>query len=140
MCGIVGILGKKTNKIFEIQKMLTSQKHRGPDAMQYWENNYIAFGHNRLSIIDLSDIANQPMLSNCNQYCIVFNGEIYNYLELKEQLKHDYQFKTNSDTEVLLAAYIVWGKKCSTNSMECSALPFGIKITKPFLQSEIDLV
>ena len=68
--------------------------------------------HVRLSIIDLSTAGHQPMFSNDNRYSIVFNGEIYNYLELKKELKDKYSFKTKSDTEVLLAAYQVWGEEC----------------------------
>ncbi|MBG6062969.1 asparagine synthase (glutamine-hydrolyzing) [Flavobacterium sp. CG_9.1] len=109
MCGIVGILGNKLNNRITIYKMLEVQKHRGPDAMTIWDDNCIVLGHNRLSIIDLSETANQPMISTCGRYTIVFNGEIYNYTELKEQLKAFYNFRTQSDTEVLLAAYIQWG-------------------------------
>lgn len=111
MCGIAGILGSSSKNKLDLEKMLLAQKHRGPDAMQIWNDEKKALGHNRLSIIDLSIEANQPMLSNCGNYVIVFNGEIYNYLEIKSQLISEYQFKTSSDTEVLLAAYIVWGKK-----------------------------
>ena len=67
---------------------------------------------NRLSIIDLSEEANQPFIDNSMRYVLVFNGEIYNYIELKEELVPEYDFKTNSDTEVLLAAYIKWGDNC----------------------------
>src|SRR5262249_21227740 len=67
-------------------------------------------GHNRLSIIDLSDAGRQPMSDSTGRYWIVFNGEIYNYLELRDEL--DYQFQTRTDTEVLLAAYQKWGKAC----------------------------
>ncbi|RTY92259.1 asparagine synthase (glutamine-hydrolyzing) [Flavobacterium sp. GT3R68] len=110
MCGIAGILGKQSNSD-TILAMLEAQKHRGPDATNVWNDDKIVLGHNRLSIIDLSDEANQPMISNCGDYRIIFNGEIYNYLELKEQLKDFYQFKTHSDTEVLLAAYLYWGNE-----------------------------
>ena len=109
MCGIVGILGKHLDNSNTIYKMLEAQKHRGPDAMTIWSDSNIVLGHNRLSIIDLSEAANQPMVSNCGRFTIVFNGEIYNYLEIKEQLKTNYIFRTQSDTEVLLAAYIHWG-------------------------------
>lgn len=111
MCGIAGILGANATNKVAIGNMLLAQKHRGPDALQVWEDATICLGHNRLSIIDLSEDANQPMISNCTNFVIVFNGEIYNYLEVKKQLQPHYDFKTNSDTEVLLAAYIVWGKE-----------------------------
>lgn len=111
MCGITGILGSNPKNKLDLEKMLLAQKHRGPDAMQIWNDERITLGHNRLSIIDLSNDANQPMLSNCGNYIIVFNGEIYNYLEIKSQLLSEYKFKTSSDTEVLLAAYVIWGKQ-----------------------------
>jgi len=111
MCGIAGILGSNPDNKSDLAKMLSAQKHRGPDAMQIWSDEKIFLGHNRLSIIDLSDHSNQPMVSNCGGYTIVFNGEIYNYLEIKQQLESVYIFKTLSDTEVLLASYIVWGKQ-----------------------------
>lgn len=109
MCGIAGIIGNYLN--FDFPEMLHSQHHRGPDATGVYEDaNYAIFGHNRLSIIDLSANANQPFFDNSQRYCIVFNGEIYNYIELKQQLQGLYDFKTISDTEVLLAAYIVYGQ------------------------------
>jgi asparagine synthase (glutamine-hydrolysing) len=111
MCGIAGILGTNSNNVSSIKQMLEAQKHRGPDAMSIWNDDKVVLGHNRLSIIDLSENANQPMVSNCGNYVIVFNGEIYNYLEIKKELLSDYQFTTASDTEVLLAAYIKWNTK-----------------------------
>ncbi len=114
MCGIAGILGTHPKNVKTIQLMLEAQKHRGPDAMNIWNDDKVVIGHNRLSIIDLSEQANQPMISNCGDYVIVFNGEIYNYLELKKELAHEYRFTTTSDTEVLLAAFIKW----NSNSLE----------------------
>ncbi|SDW86435.1 asparagine synthase (glutamine-hydrolysing) [Lutibacter oricola] len=111
MCGIAGVIGSKASEEI-ISKMLAVQNHRGPDYTgSYCENN-MSLGHNRLSIIDLTSNANQPFISNNKRYVLVFNGEIYNYLELKKDLEKEYQFKTTSDTEVLLAAYIKWGKDC----------------------------
>jgi asparagine synthase (glutamine-hydrolysing) len=108
MCGIAGILGVDTKNVSTIKLMVEAQKHRGPDSLQFWNDEKLALGHNRLSIIDLSKSANQPMISSCGNYVIVFNGEIYNYLELKKELEKEYAFVTDSDTEVLLAAYIKW--------------------------------
>lgn len=111
MCGIAGIIGNIDNN--QLDAMLLSQHHRGPDATgKYYDANYAVLGHNRLSIIDLSEKSNQPFLDNSGRYIIVFNGEIYNYIELKKELQDQYNFKTQSDTEVLLAAYIVYGKDC----------------------------
>ncbi len=111
MCGIAGILGVNPTNVSTIKLMAEAQKHRGPDALHFWNDEKLALGHNRLSIIDLSESASQPMISNCGNYVIVFNGEIYNYLELKKELEKEYDFVTDSDTEVLLAAYIKWNTK-----------------------------
>ena len=111
MCGIAGILGINSKNASTIQLMLKAQEHRGPDAMNFWKDEKVVLGHNRLSIIDLSAAANQPLISNCGNYVVVFNGEIYNNLELKKELASDYTFKTSSDTEVLLAAYLKWNSK-----------------------------
>ncbi len=112
MCGIAGIFSSSfTNedKHVKLNNMLHVQSHRGPDATQFWHDDSCSLGHNRLSIIDLSDNANQPMQSVCGRYVIVFNGEIYNYLEIKKSLLPHFKFQTESDTEVLLNAYIHWG-------------------------------
>ena len=108
MCGIALQFGKNVYKP-DIKNMLGALDHRGPDNKSILEiNKNLIFGHTRLNIIDLSARANQPMQNNgCY---LVFNGMIYNYLELKKILKKNYNFKTNSDTEVVLAAYICWGK------------------------------
>lgn len=104
MCGITGIysINNISNIEERIQKMNTSIKHRGPDAEGFYRDNNLVLGHRRLSIIDITERSNQPMHSNSNVWHIVFNGEIYNFEEIKEQL--NYNFKTTSDTEVILAA------------------------------------
>ncbi|HKL35119.1 MAG TPA: asparagine synthase (glutamine-hydrolyzing) [Salegentibacter sp.] len=112
MCGIAGIISGKHN-IGDLQDMLKLQQHRGPDHTgKYIDPGYCALGHNRLSIIDLTAKANQPFTDNSGRYHLTFNGEIYNYIELKQKLKAYYNFKTESDTEVLMAAFIVWEKSC----------------------------
>lgn len=111
MCGIAGIIGPNASEE-TLDAMLQVQKHRGPDSTGTYVEAEVALGHNRLSIIDLSEEANQPFYSEDNRYILVFNGEIYNYIELKKQLEKVYTFQTNSDTEVLLAAYIHWGQAC----------------------------
>lgn len=111
MCGISGILGKNSSEEL-LDRMITIQEHRGPDAKGKWVNNNIALGHNRLAIIDIGTRANQPFFSADKRFILVFNGEIYNYLELRSELGNQYNFTTNSDTEVLLAAYILWGNEC----------------------------
>lgn len=108
MCGIVGFYSEEKNKEAVIKKMADRIKHRGPDGEGYYTDEKIALGHRRLSIIDLSG-GSQPMYTEDKKLVVVFNGEIYNYLELKEELK-DYEFKTSSDTEVLLHGYREWGE------------------------------
>jgi asparagine synthase (glutamine-hydrolysing) len=111
MCGIAGIIGDYNE--FQIDGMLISQSHRGPDATgKYFDKNFAALGHNRLAIIDLSEQSNQPFIDNSGRYVLVFNGEIYNYIEIKASLQNQYDFKTESDTEVLLAAFITYGTAC----------------------------
>tara|TARA_B110000211_G_scaffold234488_1_gene304332 strand:- start:2719 stop:2967 length:249 start_codon:yes stop_codon:yes gene_type:complete len=82
MCGIAGLLGENINPKV-IDKMLEIQKHIGPENASKWNDDSICLGHNRMSIIDLSEEANQPFFSDDKRFVIVFNGEIYNYIELK---------------------------------------------------------
>ncbi len=116
MCGIAGYIDKsnkyKTNKML-VKKMTEQLIHRGPDAEGEWTDAYVALGHRRLSIIDLDTKSNQPMVSHDGKYVITFNGEIYNYIELKKELSQKGAiFETNSDTEVILEAYRVYGVNC----------------------------
>jgi asparagine synthase (glutamine-hydrolysing) len=108
MCGIAGFLS--FNKSFSrenLENITSALKHRGPDAGGFYFNEVVGLGHRRLSILDLSEVANQPMFSHCGRYVIVFNGEIYNYREIAKDL--DVELKTTSDTEVLLESFIKWG-------------------------------
>jgi asparagine synthase (glutamine-hydrolysing) len=115
MCGIIGYIAKSVaidSGLFE--KMVDTLVHRGPDdkGIYYDKNVNLAFGHRRLSIIDLSPDGHQPM-HYIERYTIVFNGEIFNYIELKEELiSFGYKFNSKSDTEVVLAAYDKWGEDC----------------------------
>jgi asparagine synthase (glutamine-hydrolysing) len=112
MCGIAGIIGSSAQSRV-LESMLGVQHHRGPDFTGTWiKQGEIALGHNRLSILDLSEAANQPFHSENGRYHLVFNGEIYNYLEIRNELRGSYNFKTQSDTEVLLQAFIRWGEDC----------------------------
>ncbi len=116
MCGISGIISKKGLKIskYEISEITDAIVHRGPDSYGYYFDRNLALGHRRLSIIDLNENANQPFVYNQN-YILVYNGEIYNFKEIKSVLiKKGYFFKTNSDTEVIIASYIEWGSECLT--------------------------
>ena len=107
-----------------LRRMTDVLSHRGPDGEGYYIENNLGLGHKRLAIIDLTGGA-QPMISSDNKYVIVFNGEIYNYIELKDELKsRGYRFDTTSDTEVILKAYEEWGFECQNkfNGMWAFAL------------------
>ena len=111
MCGIAGILGEP--EAGRVQGMLRVMHHRGPDQTGHYEDatGLCALGHNRLSILDLSPAGCQPMVDASGRYWVVFNGEIFNYLELRQEFPR-YPFKSQSDTEVLAAAYACWGEQC----------------------------
>jgi asparagine synthase (glutamine-hydrolysing) len=115
MCGICGIVSLKKNMVDEssVRSMMKAMKHRGPDDEGLYSDHEICLGFVRLSIIDLSSAGHQPMHSYDKRYVVIFNGEIYNYVEIREELKSKgYTFRTNTDTEVLLDAYIEWGEDC----------------------------
>ncbi len=118
MCGIVAIVGKPVS-CDGVQKAVEVQRHRGPDDKGVWVSPTARciLGHSRLSILDLSETGHQPMGDPSGRFWICFNGEIYNYLELREELRHDYIFRTQTDTEVLLAAYQKWGQACLDHLM-----------------------
>ncbi|WP_205508581.1 asparagine synthase (glutamine-hydrolyzing) [Longitalea arenae] len=113
MCGIAGIVSFTRNIDLSttVRRMTDAMSHRGPNADGFYTNDTIALGHRRLSIIDLSTAANQPIADHSGRYQIIFNGEIYNFQDVKKMLT-GYPFSTNSDTEVLLAAYSKWGVDC----------------------------
>lgn len=113
MCGIAGIVGPGWNPE-QLQAMVASQRHRGPDAQGIVidTTGRGGLGHRRLSILDLSEAGRQPMSTPDGQAWIVLNGEIYNYRELRTELAHEHAFRTQTDTEVLLAAYRQWGSAC----------------------------
>ena len=142
MCGITGIIYKNKNvEAAELEKMTEKIKHRGPDSSGIYMDKNVGFGHRRLSIIDVSDHSNQPFFYK--DLILIFNGAIYNYLEIKDELiSHGYSFKTTSDTEVLLLAYDKWGEDCvkkfngmwsfaihdkKQNIVFCSRDRFGVK-------------
>lgn len=116
MCGIAGILSENPNLVSKekLVKMTDAIIHRGPDGFGHWisEDGHVGFGHRRLSILDLTQTGAQPM-HYLDRYTLTFNGEIYNYLEIKaEMVKKGYRFRSNSDTEVLLALYDLKKEKC----------------------------
>lgn len=116
MCGIAGIWRFKDHVSHdEIRSFTDSMYHRGPDGAGYevFENDNLALGHRRLSILDLSDAGKQPMSYADQRYWLTFNGEIYNFIEIrKELITKGYTFVSESDSEVVLAAYIEWGTSC----------------------------
>ena len=109
MCGITGFFSKNFLKT-DLVKMTDALSHRGPDASGYFfdQDKGVALGHRRLSIIDLSDAANQPMTSHCGRYIMVYNGEVYNFKEMAKRLKKT-NWQTSSDSEVILEAFVEWG-------------------------------
>lgn len=123
MCGITGIVGHQiNNSVYQtaIKKMNDAIAHRGPNAEGFWNDEHCFLGHRRLSIIDLSELGNQPFISQDGRYILIYNGELYNYKALKLELQRaqhgskdlPYIFKTTTDTEVVLAAYLRWGIDC----------------------------
>jgi asparagine synthase (glutamine-hydrolysing) len=144
MCGISGIIHQTNTPVSETDIRAMNQLifHRGPDGEGYYFGDNFAFGHRRLAILDLSEDGHQPMVFK-EDYVITYNGEIYNYLEIKAiLLEKGYDFKSKSDTEVILAAYDYWGKDCvhqfngmwsfaifdrKQNILFCSRDRFGVK-------------
>lgn len=111
MCGFTGIISKKEYNDDSIRSMLESIRHRGPDNLSFYENENLHLGFARLQIIDLDPRSNQPMIDEETGAVIVFNGEVYNYKELRQDLQgNGVKFKTTSDTEVILKGYLKYGK------------------------------
>ncbi len=135
MCGIAGILqaSPSIDAVACLQSMLQATSHRGPDHRGIWSSSdrRVTFGHNRLAILDLTSDGHQPMHSECGRYVITYNGEVYNYLELKKELIDlGHRFRGNSDTEVILASIVEWGLTASVkrfNGMFAFALWDGKK-------------
>lgn len=127
MCGITGIYNFSQERLVNkhlLKKMNDLLNHRGPDGEGYYVNENIGLAHKRLTIIDLES-GDQPMISDCKNYILVFNGEIYNYIELKKKLiSRGHKFITNSDTEVIINSYKEWGVECQNkfNGMWAFAL------------------
>ena len=117
MCGISGFYSKNLSTFNNvIIKMNSTLKHRGPERSRVWQDNNsgIVFGHQRLSILDLSKAGDQPMISNSGRFVITYNGEIYNHLEIRkelEEIKSNIKWKSGTDTETLLEAIELLGIK-----------------------------
>ena len=115
MCGIFGVVNKKIDKELA-DKCVDRMEHRGPDGRGVWQENGTTLGHRRLAILDLTEGGAQPMSYpySSGRYVLSFNGEIYNFVELREELKtKGYEFRSDSDSEVVLASYMEWKEKCS---------------------------
>ena len=112
MCGINGIISNKRINKSLFYKYITNLRHRGPDDLGIHIDNNIALGHTRLSILDLSEKGHQPMVSDCGDFVIVYNGEVYNFDGIKKNLeKKGYKFQSNTDTEVILKGFIEYKEK-----------------------------
>lgn len=113
MCGIAGIVGGSSERECSLNQMIKSMHHRGPDDSGIYSDDFISMGMARLAIIDLSPLGHQPMQSHNGRYWIVFNGECYNFKEVRTKLeRRGARFKSGSDTEVVLEAYSEWGESC----------------------------
>ncbi len=111
MCGILGLISTSKINTSDFVSDLLKQQHRGPDDYGTYFEDAIAFGQTRLSILDLSHEGHQPMISQCGNYIIIYNGEVYNFEEIKKDLlEKNYFFHSNSDTEVILNGFIEYGK------------------------------
>jgi len=149
MCGFVGYIQQKKDQVAPqiLKNCLEQVKHRGPDSSGVFYDDLVGFGHHRLSIFDTSSAGHQPM--ERGNYVLIFNGAIYNYIELKSELK-EFEFTSNSDSEVIIAAYQKWGTSCvnkfngqwafsiydkAQNIIFCSRDRYGIK---PFYYLEQD--
>lgn len=153
MCGIAGYISTKADDRLRevIQAMTDSVSHRGPDGEGVFVEGNVALGHRRLAIIDLSELGAQPMIDHDTGCVIVYNGEIYNYIEVRNELaSRGCAFRSHSDTEVILKAYDVWGADCVSrfngmwafaihdrrkNVLFCSRDRFGVK---PFYFAQVD--
>ena len=114
MCGIAGILhlNGKPMDIEVLQPMTDAIAHRGPDGEGQWAKGHVGLGHRRLAILDLSEAGRQPMSTSDGRYTITYNGEVYNFQELRRELeKLGHQFRSHTDTEVILCAYTEWREK-----------------------------
>ena len=116
MCGFVGAFSSEKLSLEckeNLKLMIKKISHRGPDGSGYYEHNNFNTQFARLSIIDLNNRSNQPFIDSSKWFVLVFNGEIYNFLKLKKELKKDkIKFKTSSDTEVVIESFKKWGKAC----------------------------
>lgn len=115
MCGIAGVIDFNKNPVDResIRLMTDSISHRGPDGEGQWVEDYVGIGHRRLSIIDTTKAGHQPMISRDGRYILTYNGEVYNFKELrKELISKGYQFFSQTDSEVVMYSFVEWGNRC----------------------------
>src|SRR5688572_19836682 len=115
MCGITGIFNVdgRPVSVSVLKRMTDAVRHRGPDGEGFWTNTFVGFGHRRLAIIDLSPLGHQPMQTEDGRLTIVYNGEVYNYQNLRIELEaQGHRFRSQTDSEVVLRAYQEWGADC----------------------------
>ena len=115
MCGICGVLNFDGSKVSSVllKKMTDAIAHRGPDGEGWYQSKGLGFGHRRLAIVDLSPLGHQPMVSQDNRYALTYNGEIYNFREIRSELiSKGYSFLSQTDSEIVLHAWAEWGQAC----------------------------
>ena len=115
MCGISGIFNLNGEPVSPVllRRMTDAIAHRGPDGEGFYINKSVGFGHRRLAIIDTSPAGHQPMITSDERFVLTYNGEIYNFQELRLRLESlGHQFRSKTDTEVVLHAYVEWGEEC----------------------------
>ena len=109
MCGLFGMTKFNSNYLSKAREALHTLKHRGPDQWGDYYDDHVFIGHQRLSILDLSDKGRQPLISIDGSVVVSVNGEIYNYLTLKKELEPEFMFVSDSDSEVILNGFMAWG-------------------------------
>ena len=128
MCGLAGmwdVSGQREDQCMQIvTEMTDSISYRGPDDEGVWQEGRVTLGHRRLSIVDLSQLGHQPMISSDGRFVLVYNGEVYNFRELRRELEgHGHHFRGASDTEVILAATMQWGLERAVKRFVGMSLP-----------------
>ena len=132
MCGIYGVVNKKVDRELAM-KCLNTMIHRGPDGYGLWQEDGVTLGHRRLSILDLSNAGSQPMSYANERYWMTFNGEIYNFIEIRDELKKKgYTFRSASDSEVIMLHFVSGVNPVWNASTVCGHLPSGINRQNSF--------
>ena len=135
MCGIAGIFNLDGAPVLPItlRKMMDAIAHRGPDGEGFYHDNFIGLGHRRLAVIDLSPAGHQPMISQDQQVVLSYNGEIYNFQELRQELEsRRYEFHSQTDSEVVLNAWVEWGPDCVYRFNGMFPSLYGINVNSHF--------